>query len=873
MAVHRVLHESAARSRLDAAPPGGLTKLVGREEDRRVLLDAWTRTVEGTGQVVFISGEAGIGKSRLVRMLEEHVASEPSAWLTPCRGSPYHTATALYPFIELFERVILRFERDETPEQRAEKLDGWLVQYGFQPAAVAPLFAALLGLPADPRHPPLGVTPERQKQLTIEALVSGLMQRAATQPLLFVFEDAHWADPTTLDLLGMLLDRAPANRMMAVITYRDDSHPALADREGVTELRLRRLAPEESTAVIERVAGGLRLPDEVERQIVDRTDGVPLFVEELTKNLLESGLLARADGRWELIAPLPPMAVPATLHDSLMARLDRLGPAKALAQIGSVIGREFELELLRAVAPWDESAIGEQLDALIRAELLVAASQGEHERFSFKHALIQEAAYQSLLRSARNEHHERVARALLERFAETTTGRPEIVAYHLTQAGNAGESIPHWIAAGQEAMGRSANLDAVSHLTTALEQLGKLPESPQRAAQELGLRVLTAVPMTLTRGWANPEVGAMYEKAAELTDVVGEVPELFPTRVGVLTYYLVCGQLTTAHGLAVRDLELADRFGNVDFQVEAELDRGTTAYYLGNVAESRTHLERAVELYDAPTHHPHVFMYGKDPGAVAMVHLSGAEWLMGDSDRGMATADAARALSETWVHPFSALWTGVGQAFGHQVRGDAPAVAKVAEWIVNESVKQVFPNWLAQGQVFLGWASSAMGETSRGIEMMRGGLQLWEMTGAELFRTYLLSLLADGLRMSGDAEGSLEVVDSALAVADRTGERLWEAELHRMRGDLLLKTTSDAAAADAEHLTALEQALARGQPALELRAATSRARRLRAGGDDDAAEALLRRVVLQFEGQSETRDISAARAMLTGTELPSPAGS
>jgi class 3 adenylate cyclase/predicted ATPase len=869
--VYRAIHESAARSRLEAAPAGGLTELVGREEDRRILLEAWSRTVAGSGQVVFIAGEAGIGKSRLVRMLEEHVASEPSAWLTPCQGSPYHGATALYPFIELFERFILRFDRGDTPAERAEKLDGWLAQYGFDRETTAPLFTALLGLPADLRYPPLSVTPERQKQLTIETLVSAVVQRAETQPVLFVFEDAQWADPTTLDLLGALLDRAAANRLMAVITYRDDARPAIADREGATELTLERLAPEESAAVIERVAGGMRLPDEVERQIVDRTDGVPLFVEELTKNLLESGLLANADGRWELVTPLPPMAVPATLHDSLMARLDRLGPAKPMAQLGSVIGREFELELLRAVAPWDEAAIRDRLDALVEAELLVAAGDADGERFIFKHALIQEAAYQSLLRSTRNEHHERVARALVEEFADTTAGRPEMVAYHYTRAGQAAASIPHWVAAGQAAMGRSANLDAVSHLTTALEQLATLPESPQRDGQELGLRVLTAVPMTLTRGWANPEVGEMYERAAELTETVGEVPELFPTRVGVLTYYLVRGQLATAYDLAVRDLELADRFGNVDFQIEAELDRGTTSYYLGNAVESRTHLERAAALYEAPRHHPHVFMYGKDPGAVAMVHLSGVQWLMGEPDRGLGTANAARALSETWFHPFSALWTGVGQAFSHQVRGDAPAVAKVADWIVSESVEQVFPNWLAQGQVFLGWALSAMGQTDRGVEMMRGGLALWEMTGAELFRTYLLSLLADGLRTGGDAKEALEVVESALALAERTDERFWEAELRRVHGDLMLETGADDAAADAEYATALELARSRSQPSLELRAATSRARLLRAGGDGAGAAALLRPILAQFPEQAETRDIAAGHAMLAGAEIPDPA--
>ncbi len=865
--VYRAIHESAARSRLEAAPAGGLTRLVGRDEEGRTLLDLWSRTVSGSGQAVFISGEAGIGKSRLVRMLEEHVASEPSAWLTPCQGSPYHGATALYPFIELFERFIFRFDRGDTAEQRAERLEGWLVQNGFDLASATPLFTTLLGLPADPRYPAPSVTPERQKQLTIEALVSALVRRSETQPVLFVFEDAHWADPTTLDLLSSLLDRTTANRLMAVITYREDGRPPIADRDGATELRLERLAPRESTAIMERVAGGMELPEPVAVQIVDRTDGVPLFVEELTKNLLESGLLARVDGKWELIAPMPAMAVPATLHDSLMARLDRLGTAKRLAQLGSVIGREFALDLLRAVTSWEDAAIREAVDALVAADLLIVSGSADGERLTFKHALIQEAAYQSLLRSTRHEHHARIARVLVEQFADTTAGRPETIAYHLAQAGQAAASIPYWMAAGQEAMGRSANLDAVSHLTTALEQLRTLPESPERDGQELGLRVLTAVPMTLTRGWAHPEVGEMYERAAQLTEQVAAVPELFPTRVGVLTYYLVSGQLATAHELSVRDLELADQFGEVDFQVEAELDRGTTSYYLGNSIESRTHLERATALYDAPRHHPHVFMYGKDPGAVAMVHLSGALWLLGEPDRGLATANAARALSETWFHPFSALWTGVGQAFAHQVRGEAPAVAKVADWIVSESVEQVFPNWLAQGQIFLGWALSAMGEGERGTDLMRRGLGLWEMTGAELFRTYLLSLLADGLRMNDDADGALDVVDSALALAERTNERFWEAELRRQRGDLLVTTGSDEDAADAEYTAALELARSRSQQSLELRAATSRARLQGGGRDGREAAAVLRQTLEGLPEQAETRDIAAARAILSAPEI------
>jgi class 3 adenylate cyclase/predicted ATPase len=871
--VYRAIHESAARTRLEAATGGRLTPLVGREAEAQVLIDRWTRVEEGTGQVVLISGEPGIGKSRLIRMLEEHVAVEPSAWLTACQCSPYHQATALFPFIELLERVVLRFGRDDPPRVRSDKLEGWLVQYGFDVGQVHPLLGSLLGLPPDPRYPPPPVTPERQKQLTIEALVSALERRASEQLVLFVIEDVHWADPTTLDALAVLVQRVPAGRLMAVITYRPDARPDLADRPGATELVLGRLEAGDSSEIVARLTDGMTLPDEVRRQIIDRTDGIPLFVEELTKTVLESGLLRAAGDHYELAAPLPPMAIPTTLSGSLTARLDRLGDAKPVAQLAAVIGREFGVDLLQAVAAEEGDRLGDRIDRLVETGLLEARGAPGDVRYAFKHALIQEAAYQSLLRSQRREDHARVAQALLERFRDTSDGRPETIAYHLTEAGRPAEAIPHWVAAGQEAMARSANLEAGSHLSTALQQLATLPESPERAGQELGLLVLSAVPLTLTRGWASPEVGERYERASQLVDEVGEAPQLFPTRVGLLTYYLVRGQMEAAYDLGVRDLELAERFGDPDLLVEAELDRGTTSYYLGRTREALAHLDRAAELYDVPAHHPHVFMYGKDPGAVAFVHRAGALWLLGRPDSGLVSADAGRALAGQWFHPFSALWAGVGQAFSHQVRGDAAAVAEVAGWIVSESVEQVFPNWLAQGQVFLGWALTKLGEVDKGLGMMRDGLGLWEMTGAALFQTYLLSLLADGQRVDGRFDEAMETVAQALDHADRTEERFWEAELYRLRGELRLDLPShDIAAAEADYARALEGAAGREQWSLHLRAATSQARLWRAHGRVEDARELLAGALGALQEGHDTRDLVDARAVLTSMATTSTPG-
>ena len=357
LAVYRVLYESMARSRLEAAGSTGLTPLVGREQEVGLLLERWAQVKDGLGQVVLLSGEAGIGKSRLVQVLTDQVATEPQAWLTPCQCSPYHQHTALYPMIDLLERVALRFEREESPQQKLRKLEGFLVQYGLPLAEAVPLFAALLSLPLPADYAPLTVSPEQQKQQTLHALLTILLRIAAQQPVLFVMEDLHWVDPSTLELLSLLVDQGPTARILALLTFRPDFSPPWTGRSHLTQVTLPRLPRRQAAEMIRQVAHGKALPPEVVEQIVAKTDGVPLFVEELTKMVLESGLLQEREERYELTGPLPPLAIPATLHDSLMARLDRLATVKGLAQLGATLGREFSYELLQAVSPWDEATV------------------------------------------------------------------------------------------------------------------------------------------------------------------------------------------------------------------------------------------------------------------------------------------------------------------------------------------------------------------------------------------------------------------------------------------------------------------------------------------------------------------------------------
>jgi class 3 adenylate cyclase len=508
LAVYRVLYESMARSRLEAVGSTGWTPLVGREQEVALLRERWAQVKEGVGQVVLLSGEAGIGKSRLVQVLQEHVAAEPQAWLTPCQCSPYYQNTALYPMIELLERVALRFERDESPPQKLHKLEGFLVQYGLPLAEAVPLFAALLSLPLPADYAPLAVSPEQQKQQTLHALLTILRRIAAQQPVLFVMEDLHWIDPTTLEFLTLLVDQGPTVRLLTLLTFCPDFSAPWTGRSHLTQVTLARLLRRQAAEMIGRVAHSKMLPAEVVAQVVAKTDGEPLFVEELTKMVLESGLLRERAGRYELSGPLPPLAIPTTLHDSLMARLDRLAAVKGLAQLGATLGREFAYELLHAVSPWDEATLRRGLQQLVDAEFLYQQGLPPQATYRFKHALIQEAAYQSLLRSTRQQHHQRIAQVLEARFPALCETQPELVAHHYTEAGCSAQAIGYWQQAGQRALQRSANVEAIAHLRQGIELLTTLPDTPERVRAELTFQTTLGPALMATRGYAAPEVAA-----------------------------------------------------------------------------------------------------------------------------------------------------------------------------------------------------------------------------------------------------------------------------------------------------------------------------------------------------------------------------
>ena len=713
LAVYRVLYESMARSRLEAASSTGWTPLVGREQEIGVLLERWAQVKDGLGQVVLLSGEAGIGKSRLVQVLTEQVAAEPRAWLTPCQCSPYHQHTALYPLIDLLERVVLRFDREESPQQKVGKLEGFLVQYGLPLAEAVPLFAALLSLPLPADYAPVTVSPEQQKQQTLHALLTILLRIAAQQPVLFVMEDLHWVDPSTLELLSLLVDQGPTARILTLFTFRPDFSPPWTGRAHLTQLTVNRLPRRQAVEVIRQVAHGKVLPPEVVEQIVAKTDGVPLFVEELTKMVLESGLLQEQDERYALTGPLHPLAIPATLHDSLMARLDRLAAVKALAQLGATLGREFSYALLRAVAPWEEGIVHQGLHQLVAAEFLYQRGVPPQATYTFKHALIQDVAYQSLLRSTRQQYHQRIAQALEAQFPETVATQPELVAQHYTAAGCTEQAMLYWQRAGQHASDRSAHLEAISHLTTGIELLKTLPETPEHTQQALTLHIALGAALQMAKGQAAPEVEHAYTQAHALCQQVGETPELVPVLFGLWRFYVVRPQLHTARELGETLLRLAQRADDPALAVIAHYALGVTWFCLGALPAARQHLEEGIARYTPDQRRAPVFRMGQDPGVGCRAYAALTLWLLGYPEQALARLHEALALAHELSHPYSLASARCWAAYVYQFRRDVPAVHEQAEAAVALSTEQGFPFWAAAGNE-LAWVGAGHAGPGRG---------------------------------------------------------------------------------------------------------------------------------------------------------------
>jgi predicted ATPase len=742
------------------------------------------------------------------------------------------------------------------------------VQYGLPPAEAVPLFAALLSLPLGTDYAPLQVSSEQQKQQTLHALLTILLRIAAQQPVLFVMEDLHWVDPSTLELLTLLVDQGPTARILALFTCRPDFSPPWTGRAHVTQVTLSRLPRRQAAELTGRVAHGKSLPPEVLEQVVAKTDGVPLFVEELTKMVLESGLLQEQAERYELTGPLPPLAIPATLHDSLMARLDRLATVKALAQLGATLGREFAYDLLQAVSPWDEDTVHRGLQQLVAAEFLYQLGLPPQATYRFKHALIQEAAYQSLLRSTRQQYHQRIAQVLEAHFPETAETQPEWLAHHYTQAGLSAQAIPYWQRAGQRALQRSAYVEAIGHLSKGLEVLTTLPDTSKRSQQELVLQTMLGPALMNIKGQAAPEVEQTYARARELCRQIGDAPQLFPVLWGLWYFYVVRAELQTARELLPQLLSLAQRGQDSALLLAAHRSLGQNLTFLGELLPARTHLEQGMALYDPLQHRALALRYGQDLKVVCQSWAALVLWLLGYPDQALQTGHAAIALAQELAHSYSLIYALNWVTMLHLCRRERQAAQERAEGVLAIGREYGIAMFTASGTLWQGWGLATQAHLSgkageEGMAQMRQGLAAWRATGAGVFQPYYLALLAEAYGAGGQVEKGLNVLAEALTMVEKTAERYWEAQLHRLTGELVLRQAApNQRQAETCFIQALAVARRQQAKSLEVRAATSLALLWQQQGKRAEARELLVPIYGWFTQGFDTADLQEAKALL-----------
>jgi class 3 adenylate cyclase/predicted ATPase len=866
LSVYYVMGESEAQSRFEVAVSAGLTPLIGRDPEVGLLRERWAQAKGGEGQVVLLRGEPGIGKSRLVQALKEQVTAE-GATRIELRCSPYHQNSAFHPLIEHLRRV-LQLHPEESPQAKRERLQQRLARYRFPQADTLPLLAALLSLPHPAEVPPLTLSPQKQKQKTQEALVAWITEETEQAAVYCVWEDLHWADPSTLEVLTLLLDQVPTTRLLALLTFRPDFSPPWRARSHLTQLTLNRLGQPHVEAMVEQVSGSKALPAEVVQQIARKTDGVPLFVEELTKMVLESGLLKKSDDHYELSSSLPPLAIPTTLQDSLMARLDRLAPIREVAQLGATLGREFSYELIHAVSPLDEATLQEGLRRLVEAELIYQRGLPPQATYLFKHALIQDTAYQSLLKSKRQQYHQQIAGVLAERFTETTATQPELLAYHYTEAGLAEQALPYWLQAGQLASRRSANVEAVNHLTKALELLKALPDTATRARHEITLLTALAVPLIAIKGHGAAEVGHAYTRAYALCQQIEETALRFPVLLGLRFFHTMRGELQAARQFGEQLLQLAQSMRDRTALMEAHYALGVLLYSLGEFVPAHTHFEQSIALYDLQEHRARAFLYGVDPGIISLSIDALVLWQLGYPDQALKKSHEALNLAQQLSHPYSSAYAlsfaGVLQYFLRQ----AQAVEERAAAVLRLASEHGFPMWLGFGTALRGWVLVEQAQTAEGITHLRQGLATWQVTGAEVWRPYFFTLLAEAHGKVKKTDEGLAFADEGLALVQNRGERFCEAELCRLKGELFLQPRAQDLASKAEKgaedylREAVEIARRQNAKSLELRAAMSLSCLWQQQGKCTEARELLAPIYGWFTEGFDTADLQEAKTLL-----------
>jgi class 3 adenylate cyclase/predicted ATPase len=859
------LRPAAVESRFEALHGGGLTALVGRDEELELLLRRWAKAKNGEGQVVLISGEAGIGKSRLTAALLESIVNEPRTRLRYfC--SPQHTDSAFYPIIGQMERAA-GLVHDDAAEAKLDKLDRALAQTSTSKQDAA-LFADMLSLPSDGRYPALQLEPQQRRQRTLQALVSQMEALSLQNPVLMIFEDAHWSDPTSLEAFGRVIDRIATLRVLLLVTFRPEFAPPWIGQPHVTALTLNRLPKRDIDAIVDGVVGNKVLPASLRQDIIERTDGIPLFVEEMTKAVLEAE--SASDTRKIAAAvPSPAFAVPASLQASLMARLDRLGSAKEVAQIGSAIGREFSHALLAAVAGKPEPEFGAALDRLIDAGLLFRQGMTPHATYLFKHALVRDAAYGTLLRASRRALHAHIAETLEREFAEIAESKPELLAQHCTNAGMIERAAKFWGKAGQRSLERSALVEAIAQLTRALDQIASLPSTPSLRRETIRLQTALITPLVHVKGYAAPEPKAAAERAClliEQAEAQGEPPEdellLSSALYGLWATNYMAFNGDVCRRLADEFLALAEKQQTTDSLMVALGVVGASLLHTGALVEARMHFDRALAIYAPGRHRALATRFVTDSEVVTLLYRSNVLFHLGYPDA--ALADAERALSRAREIGAASVMQALSFVSSTYLQvGDYAAARTATNELFALADEKDATHWRIEEILRRGSLLALNGESTDAIHMLTLGIDAWQSAGRTLAMPRCLLHLAGAHADLGKIDDASGCIRDALTMIDETKENVWEAEANRMAGEIALKSSQrDETKAQAYFERALEVARQQLAKSWELRAAMSMARLWRDQGKRDEARDLLAPIYGWFTEGFDTRDLKEAKGLL-----------
>jgi class 3 adenylate cyclase/tetratricopeptide (TPR) repeat protein len=862
----RVERAVAAGSVLEASEPAELTPLTGRDHEMSLLKDRWERVQEGMGQVVLLVGEAGLGKSRLVHTLKQHVLGqtvegEVDALVIEWRCSPHYQNTGLYPAIDFYERA-LAFGREEPPGARFDRLLQRLERYDLARPEAVPLWAALLSLPTPDRFPALAMTPARQREELFRVMLEWLHVRAARRPTLFVVEDLHWADASTLEFLGQYLEQGQQDRLLTVLTFRPEFRTPWPAPEYQTSLALTRLTRRQVGDLMRNRTGGA-LPDALVDQVYNRAGGVPLFVEEFTKMVQDSGVLDPVGQGAPLSKALPAHEIPATLQDLIMARLDRTEGGRELAQLAAVVGREFSYELLSAVAAVDEPVLQAELAQLVQAELLYQKGRPPRSTYTFKHALLEDALYNALVKGKRQQFHRRIGEVLEARFPQTVETQPELLAHHFTEAGLTEKAVGYWLKAGQRSRERSAVNEAIGHLTKGLALLDTLGQTRERDDRELELLTALGPAYITARGYAAPEVGPILLRARELCERFDDPRQLFGIMLGMWEWRIVRGDLRLCVDLAADGMALAERHHDPGILMEALFMPGVTMFYRGEFAGARACYEKALAAFDDRERTKFWTAYtGHNAGVTHRCYLALVLWHLGYPDQALRVDREARELARTIGHAYSLGHAVDFTAYLYHYCRLGAEVQAAAEEEAALGTQQGFQLWQALGTLHKGAGMLLQGRPEEALPLLLKGYSAFRATGAQVRVPTYLGMLGEAYTRCARFEDAHKALAEGLAVAEKNEDRCHEAELYRLKGELLLAGSPDEAAAEESFRQAIATAQRQQSKAWELRATTSLARLRQRQGRRDEARAALTAVHGTYTEGFTTPDLVDAAALL-----------